>query len=501
MSAAERPRVLAIGIDAAEPSAVRPMIERGELPALQRLLGTGSWSRVDSPAHIGSGTVWPTFFTGTPPQAHGLYGEWCWEPATMDVRRVSGRHLTPFWRPLIQEGWTVGVLDVPFAPFLGSRTGFEVCEWGAHDMVEGRVDASPAPVSDVVTREVEPHPFAVEVLDASGPGDHGALTTLAAACLRGVRARGALARRLIREVRPELALVVFTEIHHLAHYLWHTLAPEDPLYDTEAFRRARPVTPTLLDLFRGVDEQIGELVAEAPGAQVFVFSLHGMRPARGVTTVLGSVLCETGWARPAGWATQGWDARARTLMAAVKRRTPAALKKVYYRTLPRAATYRLAQQTMLGAYDWAHTRAFALPTDQHGWVRLNLAGREARGVVPLHEYDESCRRLEGMLRALATDDGRPLVRDVIRTASRDRDAQTLRLPDIVVHWEDAALASPLRVKGMGFESHPTGAKYVGQHALDGFLVAPGRRSPGERVSGQDLHRLFTAALGDRSPRS
>ena len=34
---------------------------------------------------------------------------------------------------------------------------------------------------------------------------------------------------------------------------------------------------------------------------------------------------------------------------------------------------------MCTAIDWSQTRAFALPSDQHGWVRINLRGREAQG--------------------------------------------------------------------------------------------------------------------------
>jgi len=64
MSTANGANVLAIGIDAAESTLVRQLIEQDELPALKSLLADGRWLRVQSPAHIGSGAVWPTFMTG-----------------------------------------------------------------------------------------------------------------------------------------------------------------------------------------------------------------------------------------------------------------------------------------------------------------------------------------------------------------------------------------------------------------------------------------------------
>ncbi len=82
-------RVLAIGLDAAEPALIRRMIARDEMPALKSLLAEGRWMRIQSPAHIGSGSVWPTFMTGKEPSAHGVYGEWCWQAETMSLFRFD----------------------------------------------------------------------------------------------------------------------------------------------------------------------------------------------------------------------------------------------------------------------------------------------------------------------------------------------------------------------------------------------------------------------------
>ncbi|HEX2268165.1 MAG TPA: alkaline phosphatase family protein, partial [Pyrinomonadaceae bacterium] len=123
--------VLAIGIDAAESTLVRRMIEQDELPSLGSLLAEGRWLEVRSPSTIGSGAVWPTFLTGEEPASHGIYSEWKWLPETMSLRRYQGHHLTPFWKALTEQGISIGVFDVPFAPPVGITRGFEVCEWWA----------------------------------------------------------------------------------------------------------------------------------------------------------------------------------------------------------------------------------------------------------------------------------------------------------------------------------------------------------------------------------
>jgi len=96
MSTSNGARVLAIGIDAAEVTLVKRLIERDEMPALKSLGDGGSWLKVESPEHIGSSAVWPTFVTGEEPTSHGLYSEWSWRPEAMSLSRYHGRHLTSF---------------------------------------------------------------------------------------------------------------------------------------------------------------------------------------------------------------------------------------------------------------------------------------------------------------------------------------------------------------------------------------------------------------------
>jgi predicted AlkP superfamily phosphohydrolase/phosphomutase len=487
--------VLAVGIDAAEPALVRGLMARGEMPALKRLTDEGAWLRVESPARVGSGSVWPTFITGAAPSAHGAYGEWCWRPASMGLERFRGLGLKPFWEAPARAGLTVGVLDVPFMPLVGLSKGFEISEWGAHDVSEGRLAFSPAELAPLLTGDATRHPLALDRLDAAGPDDDESLVKVTAGCLEGVKMRGALAERLVRETRPQLAVVAFTEVHHASHYLWHTVAPGDSLYGGLE-ERTRAVAPTLEDIYREVDSQVARLVAAVPeGAAVLVFSLHGMRPTRGIPSFLGPLLCESGFARPADWRAQGWRERAVSGLAALKRNMPAPVKRLYYRTLPQTATQRLARPTMMPAYDWSRTRAFALPTDQHGWVRINLEGREARGVVGPEHYGATCREVEGFLRALVTEDGRPLVREVFRTAVRVEDAMTLSLPDIIAHWHDAAHDTPLKIKGMSVEATPAGLKFTGQHALEGFCVT-NASGAGEReaVRAEEIHRRILGHL-------
>lgn len=494
MSSAAGSSVLAIGLDAAEPTLVRQLIEQNEMPALRSLLKDGQWLRVASPAHIGSGAVWPTFMTGAEPAMHGVYSEWSWQPETMSLTRYHGRHLTPFWKPLAQQNIPVGVFDVPFALPVGISRGFEVCEWWAHDTTGAGLQAGPNEILSLV-KQAPAHPLSANRFVDTTPDNLSNLKELTAACVEGVRLRGTLARRLIHETKPRLSLLVFPEIHHASHQMWHTVEPHHQFYNGRELSGGRSQEALLKDVYRAVDQQIAGLIELAgSAATIMVFALHGMRPALGFPAFLGSLLCERGFSELESWSSQSWNKRALSLLATTKRQTPDSLKQIYYKVMPMAATHKLARPTMLPVYDWENTSAFSLPTDQYGWIRINLVGREAQGSVSLDQYDETCRQLEEMLLALTTECGASLVREVTRTAANAETARSNPLPDLVVQWQDAAFASPMKIKGSRVQAEPVGKKSTGQHASEGFCIYRGRDLEIDDVAAKDLGRLMTNAL-------
>jgi predicted AlkP superfamily phosphohydrolase/phosphomutase len=301
-----------------------------------------------------------------------------------------------------------------------------------------------------------------------------------------------LVQHLIDHTRPALALIVFPETHHTGHQMWHTVASDHPLYRSKNLFSSEPL---LQDVYREVDRQITKLAAKAgDDAIVMVFSLHGMKPGHGSPVFLQQVLCMHGFSQISSWSSQSWSERRWSMLAGIKKQSPQFVRNLYYRTTPEAAIQQVARPTMLPVYDWQKTRAFSLPTDQYGWIRINLKGREAKGSVPLDSYCETRDELEAMLRQLESSDGQPLVREVIHTVTNDAMALRQRIPDLVVHWHDAAFSSRFRIGDTHFDSPPTGIK-TGQHALDGFCVMKGGpQDLGTSIRAQDMGRLITEML-------
>lgn len=474
-------RVLAIGLDAAEATLVRRMIDGGELPALRSLLDRGAWNSVSSPGQYSSGAVWPTFYSGRPASDHGLYARWNWDPAQMRPTYTGDDNPTPFWCEFADSGRTVGIIDVPFAPFTDLSDGFEVFEWGPHDRVVGTVRVAPR-AAEHVARATPPHPWADDL--ATPPHAPDELPGFVDECLAGVRLRGDLAVRLLDQIRPDVSVVVFSEVHRAGHYLWHTAEPELDMY-ADLPPGAIP-TSALADVYRETDRQVGRMVeAAGPGTAVMVFALHGMEACRGTPPVLEPFLRDRGMAHLASTVD-----RRRSALTALKARIPEPIRGLYRRSVPLHRRSRWAETAALPAYDWARTRAFALPLETEAHIRINLAGRESMGIVPPEEYTATCDLLEKDLLALTTVDGRSAVREVLRPP---RGTHRAGLPDLVVHWQRAVFESPVLIGGTPI--HPVRRNETGRHAAAGFCIATGSlaRPGGETILAEELHLLITGA--------
>ncbi len=166
------------------------------MPFLSSLASEGTPYKVESTCHISGPSVWPTFITGKPPLRHGVYSQWGWDPNTMSINRCLGEGLVPFWRPLVERGIRVGIMDVPYAPLLGVEEGFEVNEWGAHEVLNARMAASPTPIASLALDH--PHPFGNDPPEVHDFSDVEGLKRVAKASHEGAARRGDLVEMAIR---------------------------------------------------------------------------------------------------------------------------------------------------------------------------------------------------------------------------------------------------------------------------------------------------------------
>jgi hypothetical protein len=139
-----------------------------------------------------------------------------------------------------------------------------------------------------------------------------------------------------------------------------------------------------------------------------------------------------------------------------------------------------AQPPMWYSPVWPRMQAFALPSFSEGYVRINVKGREAQGIVEPSDYERACEHVVAQLRLLTNArTGEPLVKQTVRTR-RDPFHAALRDgrpsdADLIVLWSDepADVADHPVAGRIG----PVPYKRSGSHVHRGFVMARGEGIP------------------------
>jgi len=473
--------VLMIALDSAEPRLIEQWIEDGTLPNLKRLRTLGGYGRLASSAKWMAGSPWPTFYTASTPADHGVYHAVQWRADQMKYAPITPdwKPLQPFWRSLGKVGRRVIALDLPMTFPPEPFDGLEVYSLVNRDLLGSeRVPAShPPSLFEDLRREFnfEDNPVGDEIYNMQ---HIKALFRLRDQLIWGTRLVTDIAQTLMKREKWDLFMVNLMATHRGGHKLWNLSGSWETVGEGKSFDALR-------DVYIAVDEAVGRLASTAGmGVTLLVFSLHGMRPNADRSCLLPEMLRrilsketnhgkveQSPYLQPLQmlWQVLIRDHLSSDTRFLVSRRPPFSwLWK-----------YGWLMLTKKGKIDWATTPAFAIEADLQGYVRINLRGREALGVVEQgKEYDQLCSKIaEGLATFVDADTKESLVESVKRSHQLFGNGNQLKdLPDLIVQWNPSPAAKLRAVVSHRYGSipwtlpgrHPTGRS--GNHGPEGFLL-------------------------------
>jgi predicted AlkP superfamily phosphohydrolase/phosphomutase len=499
-----KPPVILIGLDAADRVLIDRWVTEGLLPGFQTLKEKAAWGVLESPARILQGSVWPSIATGCSPGKHGSYfriqlANGTYRPMRMradDVRRP------PFWERLTEPDDTVVVIDVPKLPLRPESRATQVIEWGTVDHYS-RFATQPADLKPWLTRRFGAHPLARPVRE---PRTAAAAVRLGEALSAAVGRKAALIDEMLKSRSPRLLFAVFGETHAAGHYLWRYMPSESSIV-----ARDTAASHPLLDVYRAVDTVVAQLCERySESANCIVFSGHGMRADNIPYGTLEELLVRMGMTRqlrllPATGPRGGWGSVTKRLL----RQVPRSVRRFANdHLLPEVLQDRLALAKVFAGIDFGETRAFALPSDHQGFVRLNLRGREPTGTVAPDDYDAVCDAVEADLLALRNpSDASPVVENVFRTRRVFPGADhTDRLPDLCVEWRmDSPVTEVVSPSYGSIRVMKPDLDRAANHRLDGFFYewGPDIDSGAQGITGNalDIAPTVLALLGRERPAS
>jgi predicted AlkP superfamily phosphohydrolase/phosphomutase len=482
-----------IGLDAAELSFIQRHL--ASLPRIGQALERGRLHRLRSTAGDLPGSVWPTFYTGTLPGAHGIYHHLQWDAQAMRIRRVSADWLyaEPFWYDLERRGLAVAAIDVPMTfPSRLSR-GTEIINWGSHDEL-GPFGTRPGSLGGEVRRRFGRHPMGSEI-PVRKTGEQ--LEEIRRNLVAGAQRKGELSRWTLRQAPWDFFLTVFGETHRGGHLLW----PESEQEGEDA----------LLDVYRAVDRSVGELLDALAErfATIVLFAVHGMGRNSSQDHFMPKLMDRLNArflggnrADGDGAATDapGHQAGQRSIVRLLRERLPAGLQNAIARAVPVAVRDAVVSRQVSAGHDWARTPGLALLADLNGYLRWNLRGRERRGMLA-PDGPEHMRYVEGLtleLLELRVETGRPLVADVRFARDDFPGPRSQHLPDAIVRWSGGAPVAQVRSERLGELTALPSTGRGGNHRPEGFCVVIDNEAGSEEAGGPehiaDLAGLVTRRL-------
>ena len=460
-----------IGLDAVEGQEVRRRMADGRMPHLAALARRGRLRAVDPDVPGFCGGIWRSFVNGVPVGEHGWHFSKIWRPelGRLDQAGPDWLRLRPFWDRLRAAGLRVGLVDVPHAPDPGPGfDGVYVSGWQTHDYHPRRT----RPASLMAALEAG---FGRPWLRAEsyGPQSPGDLLRLHQQGLASIQQIAAISEWLLGRHCLDFFMVVVGGAHRLGHYLWDlSQVDSERLAADDASRLSQAMD----DVYAACDAAVGRIASAAPaGARIVAFALHGMGANPGWTDLFPEMVRRLGG--PGG----GRQRRGLRDYVLQLRRSSWALRAHPY--IPDAVHRMIGRQWSSRMHAWRSTRVFSVPGELGGNIRVNLAGREAEGIVePDAEYDdlclELCERL-GQICSLGGDE-QPIVGSahiVDRLVPADAAFRTY-LPDIVLEWSESRIGD---------------SRGIALPGAGEIRWQPGRRIPSGR-SGN--HRPRGWALGD-----
>lgn len=464
-------RVLIVGWDGADWRILEPMLRKGQLPALGRLISEGVSGPLRSTIPTHSYTAWASFMTGKNPGKHGIYAFMSRrDPAhggralTIDRRSIVGES---FIEALARHGRTVGTAHVPLTFPPVPLNGF----WISGMVIpEGATYTHPPELQPLIEGYAG-SAFGEDVLWNRIPGNWERLFDISETVAEA-HARGFL--YLLDRLAWDVFTYVFVSPDRLQHVVMRLLDESHPEYDAELSQR---YMPRVVEHFQMLDRALGEAVARVgEDTLVLLISDHGFRA------------CWRDWSA-ADWLRQRGYLRVRRDWRKLRQLLRKPVQALVHSPEKREAMATLGSRLLRDDLDWKRTQAYVASVSEHG-IRVNLEGREPLGVVPQSRYEEFRKQMRAEILALRDpDSGEPLVREVYMREELFYGDKLGDAPDLVFE-----LAT-----GIGAPSTPSGNSHVmpsgwksGEHDPEGILVAHGPHVPRGR-------RLANAHLIDIAP--
>jgi predicted AlkP superfamily phosphohydrolase/phosphomutase len=466
----EKRKVVVVGLDGATLDVIRPLVRRGWLPNLARIMEEGVHGELRSTTHPITPQAWTSFLTGKNAGKHGILDFSRRKRDSYDIELInaSTRKAESIFSILSKAGKTVGAIAIPFTFPPEKVNGFMLSGMDA----PGEDARTVYP--QVLYNEIKNHFGHYHIHLASPVGRKIDQAKFWADIKTEDKNRTEISKYLMNKYACDLFMTVYNNTDRVAHQ--HL---DQKTFDSIEIGGRINDEDLLIKTYSNTDFHLGELIAcVGQDTSVIVMSDHGSGPIKRVFYL-------NGWLEKMG-------------LLRYKKKRPQPLNNVLSqarflakRFLPRAAKNfietqfggirdKVESRLSFSHIDWEKTKAYGF--GMYGNIFINLKGREPNGIIePGREYENVCDQIVEKLGGLEDPDtGERIVTKVYRRQELYEGPYVEDAPDLLIGWKDYSYytsVAPMKEADEIFGPHVnidcSEYKHVGTHRLNGTFMAMG----------------------------
>jgi len=492
MNGAINGRVVVIGLDGGTFAMLDPLMERGLMPNLKKIVESGTAGELQTVIPPVTPAAWSTFMTGKNPGKHGILGflvkdEEGETPVNSRLRRAK-----TIWRLVNEAGGKVISLSIPTTYPPERVDGFMV---GSFLTPRGNKDYAYPPelIEDIENRF---GPYRLYINEVYTPRR---ISILVNEAREDVKYKFRVARYLADKIDWRLLAVHIFGTDRVQHELWHLTDPSHPLHKPRETERHGD---ELLGFYSSLDDEMGALLSTLdPADTVYIMSDHGFGPVYKFLNFNPWLL------------ERGYMKLRRSPFTFIRKTLYdlGAVPKNAYRLFMRLGLARLrlsiginnrkrffskVNYLVLSMRDVDWSRTVAYSRGYYGEIFLNLKGREPCGIVEPSDYEAVRGEIVRELKSIRDPEtGKPVIGPVYRPEDLYHGPYTGNAADIIFLPEDMSYKA---IGTADFTSNKVMEKAYansGDHRLNGIFIARGPHvKKGARITGARIDDLAPTIL-------
>src|SRR5262245_53724762 len=346
------------------------------------------------------GSVYATLYTGQHLSEHGIYSLFTWSAPEQRLRLSFD--LLPentLFERFDRAGKRVLAIDPPEFPSRELKNGVVVSGCQFRSRVHLTKWSRPAGIDRELSKFLGKTPKAEETFGR--PSQHH-LLHLHKVLIEAPNRLASTVEQLLVKKTPDILWVHLAAIHLAGHQFWDPLSVD---IIGRSLNGAEVLKNSMINVYLKADTALGRIIKALPDdTDLLVFWPKGMGPETCRSDLLPEML-----ERVLNPSVPNHRSSRKDTLTDLRALIPASFRSRVADTIPDLLSLRFTARLATIGKDWGTTRAFSLPSDGPGLVRLNIQGRERNGIVPEYEANALCESIAAGLRTFCDINGKECI--------------------------------------------------------------------------------------------